>query len=83
MYWEDTPLSIGGSGRATIFGCRACDDRQVRALAAVFALIAVACMSLAIVGMVTGRPGDRVGWLLRAGALACFAITVALNVAAH
>jgi hypothetical protein len=51
----------------------------VRAVAAVFALIAVACMSLAIVGMVTGRPGDRAGWALRAGALLCFAITVTLT----
>jgi hypothetical protein len=55
----------------------------MRALAAVFALIAVACMSLAIVGMVTGRPGDRAGWFLRAGALVSFAAAVALNVLAH
>jgi hypothetical protein len=55
----------------------------VRALAALFALAAVACMSLAIVGMVTGRPGDRAGWLLRLAAVACFAAAVALNVAAH
>jgi hypothetical protein len=55
----------------------------VRALAAVFALIAVGCMSVAIVGMVTGRPGDRAGWLLRAGAVLSFAIAVVLNVAAH
>jgi hypothetical protein len=55
----------------------------VRALAAVFALVAVGLMSVAIVGMVTGRPGDRAGWLLRAGALVCFGVAVALNVAAH
>jgi hypothetical protein len=55
----------------------------VRALAAVFALIAVCCMSLAIVGMVTGRPGDRAGVFLRVGALVTFAIAVALGVAAH
>jgi hypothetical protein len=55
----------------------------LRVLAAVLALIAVACMSLAIVGMVTGRPGDRAGWALRAGALVCFSAAVALNVAAH
>jgi len=52
----------------------------VRALAAVLALIAVALMSLAIVGMVTGRPGDRAGWLIRALALLCFALAVVLNV---
>jgi hypothetical protein len=40
-------------------------------------------MSLAIVGMVTGRPGDRAGWLLRALAVLFFAVAVALNVAAH
>ena len=55
----------------------------MRALAAVFALFAVACMSLAIVGMVTGRPGARAGLLLRLGALVCFVITVVLNVVAH
>jgi hypothetical protein len=55
----------------------------VRVLAAVFALIAVGCMSVAIVGMVTGRPGDRAGWFLRAGAVLSFAIAVVLNVAAH
>ena len=31
----------------------------MRVVAAVFALIAVAFMTVAIVGMVTGRPGDR------------------------
>jgi hypothetical protein len=55
----------------------------MRVLAAVFALIAVACMSVAIVGMVTGRPGDRAGAVLRIAAVACFAATVILNVIAH
>jgi hypothetical protein len=55
----------------------------VRALAAVFALIAVGCMTLALVGMVTGRPGDRAGVFLRIGAVVTFVIAVALNVAAH
>jgi hypothetical protein len=49
----------------------------------VFALIAVALMSLAIVGMVTGRPSDRAGWVIRAAAVACFAAAVALKIAAH
>jgi hypothetical protein len=62
---------------------RACDDPSVRALAAVLALIAVACMSLAIVGMVTGRPSDRAGWLVRLVALLCFVAAVVLNAAAH
>ena len=55
----------------------------MRAVAAVLALIAIALMTLAIAGMVTGRPGDRAGTLVRGLALACFAGAVALNVAAH
>jgi hypothetical protein len=50
----------------------------VRVAAAVLALIAVACMTLAIVGMVTGRPGDRAGYAVRALALLCFALAVVL-----
>ena len=55
----------------------------MRAVAAGFALVAVACMTLAIVGMVTGRPGDRAGLVLRAAAVVCFITAVVLNVAAH
>jgi len=55
----------------------------VRVASALFALVAVACMTLAIVGMVTGRPGDRAGWLIRVIALVSFAIAVVLNVLAH
>jgi hypothetical protein len=55
----------------------------VRVVAAVFALVAVACITVAIVGMVTGRPGDRAGLALRAAAVLCFVIAVVLNVAAH
>ncbi len=51
----------------------------MRALAAGLALIAVACMSAAIVGMVTGRPSDRTGWVLRALAVACFVAAVVVN----
>ena len=54
---------------------------MLRVLAAVLALVAVGCMSLAIVGMVTGRPSDRAGWALRAAAVACFGAAVALNAA--
>jgi hypothetical protein len=50
----------------------------LRVAAAVLALIAVACMTVAIVGMVTGRPGVRGGWVLRTVALACFAGAVVL-----
>ena len=56
---------------------------RVRALAVAFALLAVLLMIFAIAGMVTGRPSDRAGWLIRLAALLCFGAAVALNVAAH
>jgi hypothetical protein len=40
-------------------------------------------MTVAIVGMVTGRPGDRAGWVVRVGALVCFVAAVALGAASH
>jgi hypothetical protein len=49
----------------------------------VLALIAVVFMTVAIAGMVTGRPSDRLGTLVRVAAVICFAGAVALNVAAH
>jgi hypothetical protein len=55
----------------------------MRAVAAVLALFAVILMVVAIAGMVTGRPGDRAGWLIRVLALLCFGGAVALNVVAH
>ena len=55
----------------------------MRIAAALLALIAVGCMTLAIVGMVTGRPADRVGYVLRAAAVLCFGLAVLLNVLAH
>jgi hypothetical protein len=55
----------------------------MRTLSILFALVAVVCMILAIAGMVTGRPGDRAGLLVRILAVICFAAAVALNVAAH
>jgi hypothetical protein len=55
----------------------------LRVLAAVLALVAVVCMTVAIVGMVTGRPGDRAGFVIRVVAVLCFGAAVALNVAAH
>ena len=56
---------------------------MLRAFAGVLGLIAVGCLCAAIVGMVTGRPSDKTGWLLRALAVLCFAGAVALNSAAH
>jgi hypothetical protein len=55
----------------------------MRALAAVLALVAVICMTLSIVGMVTGRPGERAGWLLRTLAVATFAAAVVINATPH
>ena len=55
----------------------------MRVLAAVFAAIAVLLMIVAIAGMVTGRPGDRAGLVIRGAAVLLFAAAVVLNVAAH
>jgi hypothetical protein len=55
----------------------------LRTFALLLALVSVACMCVAIIGMVTGRPSDRAGWALRLAAVVCFAGAVALNVAAH
>ena len=55
----------------------------LRALAVVFAVIAVACMVVAIAGMATGRQSARTGWLVRAIAVVSFGAAVGLNVAAH
>jgi hypothetical protein len=56
---------------------------MLRVVAAILTLVAVGCMSLAIVGMVTGKPGDKAGLLIRLLALLCFVLAVVLNVAAH
>ena len=55
----------------------------MRTLSILFALVAVVCMIVAIAGMVTGRPGDRAGLLVRVLAVLSFGVAVALNVAAH
>lgn len=55
----------------------------MRALAVVFAAIAVVLLIVAIAGMVTGRPGDRAGWLIRVTALICFVAAVVLNVSSR
>lgn len=56
---------------------------MLRALAVVFALIAVACMIVAIAGMATGNQSARTGWMIRVAALVSFVTAVVLNVAAH
>jgi hypothetical protein len=55
----------------------------MRALAVIFAAVAVICMILAIAGIVTGRPSDRAGYAIRAIAVVCFAIAVVLNIVAR
>jgi hypothetical protein len=55
----------------------------VRILAAVLAFFAVVCIIVAVVGMVTGRPGDRAGGVIRILALALFVAAVVLNVASR
>ena len=40
-------------------------------------------LGLAIVGMVTGRPGDRAGLYIRFAALLAFVAAVVLNVASR
>ena len=55
----------------------------LRILSVLFALVAVVAMLFAIAGMVRGDQSPGRGWLLRVIALACFGVTVALNVAAH
>ena len=55
----------------------------MRVAAAGFALVAVICMTVAIVGMVTGRPGDRAGLWIRVAAVVSFVTAVVLNIAAH
>jgi hypothetical protein len=56
---------------------------MLRAFAVVFGVIAVGCMVAAIIGMVTGRPGARMGGLIRALAVLCFVVAVVLNASAH
>ncbi|MFZ0043517.1 MAG: hypothetical protein WAK93_19565 [Solirubrobacteraceae bacterium] len=58
-------------------------NTALRVLSAILALVAVGCMALAIVGMVTGRPSDRAGYFIRLLAVVCFAGAVVLNVIAH
>jgi hypothetical protein len=55
----------------------------VRIVAAVLAFLAVVCIIVAVVGMVTGRPGDRAGGVIRILALALFVAAVVLNVASR
>jgi hypothetical protein len=56
---------------------------MLHALAIVFAIVAAACMVVAIAGMATGNQSARTGWIVRVTALLCFGAAVGLNVAAH
>jgi hypothetical protein len=55
----------------------------VRALAAALAFLAAICLTVAIAGMVTGRPGAKAGFVIRVVALGCFVAAVVLNVTAR
>ena len=55
----------------------------MRILAICLAAVAVVLMMVAIAGMVTGRPGDRAGGVVRVVALLCFVAAVVLNVASR
>ena len=55
----------------------------MRVIAVLLAAVAVVLMIIAIAGMVTGRPGDRAGLVVRAGALLAFIAAVVLNVASR
>ena len=52
--------------------------KVLHAFALTFAAVAVVCLAIAVVGMITGRPGARLGGVLRLAALLCFAAAVAL-----
>ena len=52
---------------------------MLRALAIVFALVAAACIVVAIAMVVRGDD-DRWGYVVRIAAVVCFAIAVVLNV---
>ena len=56
---------------------------MLRIFALLLALVSVGCMSVAIIGMVTGRPGDRAGLGAAARGGGVLRAAVALNVAAH
>jgi hypothetical protein len=51
----------------------------MQAVAATLALVAVACLLIAVKGMITGRPNDRTGGALRAAALVSFIAAVIVN----
>ena len=53
---------------------------MLQALSILFALVAVACIAAAVALTVRGEPEPRTGFVLRAGAVLCFATAVVLNV---
>lgn len=55
----------------------------MRAVAALFALVAVGCLVVAIADMVRESDDARRGWMLRTVAVVCFALAVVLNVIAR
>ena len=55
----------------------------MRVAAILLAVVAVVLMIVAIAGMVTGRPSERAGLAVRAGALMAFIAAVVLNIASR
>lgn len=79
----------GVGGGSSVGRGRACGDVSssastvLRVLSVLFASGAMVCLGFAIAGMINHRQSAMTGYLLRVGALACFAATVVLNVIAH
>jgi hypothetical protein len=71
MYWAGIVPMVGVGNFVAV----------LHVLAVAFAVIAAACIVVAIAGMVTGRQGARMGLFVRLLALACFVAAVVLNVA--
>ncbi|MHB8692858.1 MAG: hypothetical protein ACYDHH_16600 [Solirubrobacteraceae bacterium] len=56
---------------------------MLRAFAIVLCVVAVGCMVAAIIGISTGRPGVKAGWVLRTIAVVSFGAAVVLTAIAH
>jgi hypothetical protein len=62
---------------------RAADNVHMRVAAGILAVLAVACLVVAIADMARGADEGRRSWVLRGAAVALFAAAVLLNVLAH
>jgi hypothetical protein len=87
---RDGPGGRRASGRRQVRdglrGRRADRDREshvMRPIAALLALVAVACLVVVIADMVRRDDSAARGWILRVVAVGCFAAAVVLNVLAR